>query len=200
MSCNSEAFVHIVESPVSSVLTATGEEAIVVGQGDIQMSGIGGVAAILQGVLYVPSFKTSLLSVSSIFDSGGHIQYQPGGNLVEIFSKASATPVLMSERVGDLWKVSNKIIKSTITTIYDSVHLSSPAALVSRGEKLEDTKATLEDWHARLGHLGWRQLRKMFTKDMVKGAQVTDLGLSTDKNICPACLEGKMSEASFPSV
>ena len=73
MSCIKESFSFLSDSPVASVMTATGEEARVIGQGSVELLGIEGVKVTLQNVLYVPSFKTSLLSVSSVFDSGGYI-------------------------------------------------------------------------------------------------------------------------------
>ena len=180
-----------------SVRTATGEEARVIGQGHVEVLGPGGSPVVLKDVLYVPSFKTSLIFVSSAFDSGGHIQYIEGGQLVNIYCATSDVPVLQAEREGDLWSISTKILKSAFVS--SDVCATSPVALVSRGERLQETKATLEDWHCRLGHLGWRQLRKMFSKDMVRGAEVTDLGLTTDKRVCAACLEGKMTESPFAS-
>ena len=96
MSCNVDSFDFIEPSPVPSVRTATGEVAKVEGQGTIVFKGINGTPIRMHNVLYIPSFTNSLLSISSIFDSGGHVQYMTGGNLVEIFSEASELPVLLA--------------------------------------------------------------------------------------------------------
>lgn len=132
-----------------TVRTATGEEAEVVCEGEMQIQGEGGSPIVLQNVLYVPLFTTSLLSVSKIFESGGHIKYVEGGKKVQVFSATSNLPVLVAEKDEGLWRVSNKTIK-----IHFSDVEPEGVALVSRGETLETSKATLEDWHCRLGHLG----------------------------------------------
>ena len=177
MSCTNIGLKNQRIPSVHTILTATGEEAKVVSEGEMHMLGLDGSPVILHNVLYVPTFTSSLLSVSSIFDSGGHIRYTDGGQQVEIFSKSCSTPVLVAEREQDLWRVSKKNIKMHPVS---SEFVSKGAALVSRGETLEMSKATLEEWHCRLGHLGWRTLRKIFNKDLVRGAEATDLRTSTD--------------------
>ncbi|GJW73022.1 zinc finger, CCHC-type containing protein [Tanacetum coccineum] len=49
-------------------------------------------------------------------------------------------------------------------------------------------------WHARLGHLNFRSLKSMTTKNLVKG--IPSIKHSTD--ICDICLIGKHARAPFP--
>ena len=200
MSYDERHFICMSDPTVRTVVTATAEVATVMGQGSVRVTGCDGVPVVLTDVLYVPSFTSCLISVSRIFSAGGHVQYARDGQTVSIFSRTSTLPVLIAKRSEDLWKVrmfypsegASETSHTTVTTL-------SPAALSTRGERLEDSVATLDVWHERLGHLGWSQLRRIFSHDMVRGASVSDLGSASDKHECFTCLEGKMTELPFPT-
>ena len=193
-------------SAVQQVWLADDSVVLVVGQGDIVIHGLGEPVTI-RDVLYIPSLTVPLLSVPAVFDHGGSVRFTPES--VDLFSsRSSRVPVLTGHRAGTGWRLT---VRPLLRPSPQSLPTQTPADLclicsdvklccdgcasAVRGADTASSKGTWSLWHSRLGHLGWQQLKRVLSSDMVKGTQVTDRFPSSP--LCDGCLEGKMHEHPF---
>jgi transposase InsO family protein len=131
----------------------------------------------LQNVLYVPEIQNNLLSVSKMTD----------WNIRVIFEKDKARAVnnkgeivLRAKKIGNLYVLQNLISNLHVTR--DRVGMSCE-------------KENSMVWHFRLGHLNFKDVKKLKDDEMVR-----DLSLGKmDKEItCETCIKGKQTRLPFP--
>jgi ribonuclease HI len=61
-------------------------------------------------------------------------------------------------------------------------------------------KPTAAVWHSRMGHVGYDNLSKMISQDMVTGIDISTADIAASKlQACEACEKGKMTRKPFPS-
>ena len=68
------------------------------------------------------------------------------------------------------------------------VNLTSPVCLMT---KMDETALL---WHARYGHLNFRSLRELGTKEMVEGIPL----IRCAEQVCNGCALGKQHRTPFP--
>ncbi|KAH9846990.1 hypothetical protein C2E23DRAFT_714969, partial [Lenzites betulinus] len=48
-----------------------------------------------------------------------------------------------------------------------------------------------------LGHLNYRSIRTLVQKGLIRGVKLSKAELESEPPLCPACMHGKMTRASF---
>jgi len=124
---------------------------------------------VLNNVLFIPELAENLLSVRRAASLGFNFHF--GGNSVRVFSP---TRELICEG-----NVRNGLFKLNLVSQRDG----------EQGMLAQRSTANL--WHSRYGHLGAQNLKKLQTKEMVKGLEGIDL---THHSQCEVCAEGKQSQ------
>jgi len=132
-------------------------------------------------MLYVPDFRTNLISVSRITDKGHSV----------IFDKDQASVidnvVLIAERVNGLYYVRGR---------NDECRAVTESDVTTRVQKPKINP--LEDWHVRLGHLNLQSLREAMKSGAIRGISIKDVSDISKDFTCEVCLQGKMSRRPFP--
>lgn len=157
-------FSSIHASTVDSVRLADDSCVPVMGEGDIVVEGTHG-QVVLRDVLYVPNLGTCLLSVPAVYDHGGRMTLQAQAAL--IYSKARGAAVLRAGREGRSWVLRAPALSSSSPPEASCLfcHEACPYAGAVQGAGTEINTAPWQVWHARLGHVGLGDLRRMQAKD-----------------------------------
>jgi len=80
-------------------------------------------------------------------------------------------------------------VKRSGSRLYTSVlTMDAPACLLTQGDDVTWR------WHARMGHLHFRALRAMSTKQLMRGMPMID----RVEEFCDGCALGKQHRAAFP--
>lgn len=143
----------------------------------------------IRDVLYVPSFKITLISCSKLDKSGYHVSF--GGGKCRILKGSKA--LLKGSRKRGLYELDvqpedfSPKASSRATVRPDSAERSAHTA-TSKGETVD-----INIMHRRLGHLNFRSLKRMVSQKLL----VT--GLSGQPAFCEACVMGKMKKLPFSS-
>ena len=186
----------------------------VLGQGTVVVHGPTGPVCI-NNVLYVPALSFPLLSVPAVYNHGGRVEFSATD--VSLFSSSSpSTPVLVGRRDGNTWILPLQVFRSPLSPLPSSAAPASPCldcdgrtdclcqtgtvcpngcALAVHGADPNQATGSWELWHSRLAHLGWHQLRRLLSSDLVTGTQAT--GRFPPAPECDTCLEGKMHRHPF---
>lgn len=133
----------------------------------------------LRRVLYIPGFTANLISIKEAKKCGATFEMHSGGCTI----KMDGSPMLEA-----------KDAPNGLSYIYSASTSDLPRHYVSLPVITKDTP---ELWHTRLGHLGYDNLKKLLSGDMVEGPQISfnpaDLGP------CEPCLVGKSTRQPFPT-
>ncbi|KAL7290151.1 hypothetical protein TKK_0015865 [Trichogramma kaykai] len=126
----------------------------------------------LKDTLYVPDLRTNLVSVAKTVDAGFKVTFDKDCAVVldhdgEIQAQA--------DRIGDLY-------------FFNDAEVSHGIAAFSK------TKVSMNEWHARLGHLNSKDLKTMFAKKHAEG--VDDVQIE-DIDQCSTCAAAKMTREPF---
>lgn len=124
----------------------------------------------MENVLYVPTARRNLFSVTSALDRG--MSFNSSKNGCE-FTKDGIVKA-RGVRVGQLFKMAIRV-KTPETSCIKEVNLSS--------------KDSLQIWHERLSHQNVRHVKKFLEKH--------DIHYADDSQFCRACAEGKQHRNSF---
>lgn len=130
----------------------------------------------LEDALLVPDLRTNLLSVSKITDRGFKV----------IFDEKSARVI---DRQG-----ATELEASRIDRLYymqENKRECQSAAVVDG----KSSRAPVEDWHRRMGHLNLKDLSTSYHNRTVLGMDIVD---SERDFKCEVCARGKMTRSSFP--
>lgn len=149
------------------------------GKGVVKIT-LNGVSYVINDVYYVPELKNNLLSVGQLQERGLDVLFKGGGD-----------------------RKTCCIFHPTRGKIAESV-MSSNRMFILLGEPNEKTKEErclqinvsdkAELWHHRYGHLSYKGLHTLCSKDMVVG--LPDIG--DVKVTCEACVKGKHHRVPFP--
>ena len=157
---------------------------------------------IIRNAYYVPELSGNLISVSYLTKRGYQVNFGNDGcrildsagtlcgkaNEIESLYILKATPVIPERAY-----ISHSLGEISEDTDLDPDILQS--AYVAR-----HSKANLNTWHRRLGHIASDSVKRLYQKHMVKGMEITDLRNHTYKEICVPCLQGKHSRDAIPKV
>ena len=153
-------------------------------QGETMTANVSGVVegekVILKDVSYVPNLTRNLLSVNAVTNNGG----------VVVFDSKSVKILPQEEIYIDDDKVVLEGIK-TETGLYE-VDLSD-----NTSEALLVQKQEIEDWHQKLGHLNYSDLKKV--PELCNGVPQSLTKFKSDQ-ICESCEIGKKTRKPFNSV
>ena len=128
----------------------------------------------LSEVYYIPSLRSNIISVGQLDEGGCRIGIEDGIMTIQ-----------------DLGRRILARVKWTASRLYTGVlSIDSPACLLTK------TEDVTWRWHARMGHLHFRALRAMSSKEMVRGMPLID----RMEEYCDGCALGKQHRAPFPQV
>jgi transposase InsO family protein len=198
MSPVSGDFDKLVPSELKSVYLADDSVVPVIGKGDVYVKGVQGIT-VVKDVQFVPALSGRLLSLSTIYDRGGRVDFD--AETVSIYPKDSKHPVLIGTKDRSAWTVDAEVISDVLP--FDKPSGSqcllcsgeSPKAAAIQGSGPANLRAPWDVWHSRLGHVGLQQLKRMAKQKLVSGLEL--LGDVPEHHDCSACLEGKMQNLPF---
>lgn len=126
----------------------------------------------LTNVFYIPSLRSNIISVGQLDEGGCAIGIESGVMTI----RDPARRVLAR-------------VKRSASRLYTGVlSIDSPVCLLTQGDDVTWR------WHARMGHLHFRALRAMASKQLVRGMPVID----RVEEYCDGCALGKQHRAPFP--
>lgn len=140
----------------------------------------GGVVrpVLLHEVHHVPGLDRNLLSVAELSEH----------NVTTVFGSAECSlknqrgeVIAAAERQGKLWILNGETMDAD----------TDAAAMF-----VQVPKATLQQWHDRLGHLNFQDLLRMYSKGLTKDMEV----VSKKLRFCLSCAEAKQTKSKQPTV
>jgi GAG-pre-integrase domain len=152
---------------------------------------------ILHNVLHVPDLHGNLLSMNHLTSHSTNVLFN-GGNC---FIRDGEDIVCKGQRANDLYVMDMTMsapISAHIATVEvfpdedDDVPLPDVTALAACPST---SKADVDTWHHRLGHLNVDAVLHMSRKGMVKGMEITGKAKSTSP--CEPCLVGKQARTKI---
>ena len=144
------------------------------GMGNVRVILNNGKAALIQNVWYVPGMKSNLMSVGQLIEKGFSVTMKD--NLLKLYDRNQK--LIMESEQGR-----NRTFKVNVKTA-DSECLS--ATSVEKDSEL---------WHRRFGHLNFRSLGHLKSKNLVHGIPT----IKKPEKSCKVCMEGKQPRLSFAS-
>src|SRR5215813_10603297 len=134
----------------------------------------------LNNVLYIPSFRRNLISISKLLDDGYSISFN--NNLVIISRNGLTISIGNSEN--NLY-VLRPLTHSTLLNT-EMFKVEKPK---TKRQKISQDDTYL--WHLRLGHISLDRIDRL-----IKDGALSQLKLGT-LPVCKSCLEGKMTKRPF---
>jgi transposase InsO family protein len=129
----------------------------------------------ISNVLHVPGFDHHLLSVGALMQKGATVTF--GLNKATVWLKNE--PLFWARFVDNTWRV--PVTKPTSTAL------------------AAQTLETPELWHRRYGHLGYDNLAKLVSNDMVEGIKLDAATLqAAGTKVCESCELSKQPRTPFP--
>ena len=167
-------FATLDETVQGTVKFGDGSHVAICGRGSVVFRGHSGKQRALSEVYFIPSLRSNIISVEQLDEGGCKIQI--GEGLMTILDAGRG----MLARVR---RSSCRLYTAVLT-------IDTRACLLSQGE--DQTWR----WHARMGHLHFRALKTMSSKQMVRGMPPID----HVQEYCDGCALGKQHRAPFPQV
>ena len=165
-------FATLDETVHGTVKFGDGSHVAIRGRGTVVFRTQGGEQRALADVFFIPSLQSNIISVGQLDEGGCDIGIKHG------FMTIRDPAERMLARV-----------KRTGSRLYTGVlTIDTPTCLLAQGDSMPWR------WHARMGHLHFRALRTMSTKQLVRGMPVID----RVEEYCDACALGKQHRAPFP--
>lgn len=132
----------------------------------------GGVAY-MDDVLYVPTMKSKLLSLWQLLEKGYTMSMHQ--NHIEVF---------------DNWQC--LVIKALLTK-NRTFKVNINAAAIQCLPSVNDVEEESWIWHYRFGHLNFKSLSLLSSKELIKGVPLINI----PKKICEGCAMGKRTRLKF---
>ena len=166
------------------IVVGNGAEVEAVAEGNVLLleSDYLGRRLVLCNVLYIPEFAANIISIKEAKKSGASFEMHAGGCTI----KMDGHTIIEAE------DGPNGITYLESATL--GSNFNQPRGL-SLSAAVKDPQAEL--WHARLGHLGYKNVQKLLAGDMVNGPKIS-FDPSTVKP-CEPCLIGKSTRQPFPT-
>jgi hypothetical protein len=153
--CNDKAAFTDIKRLPKPIQIRIGDNSTVpaVGIGTVQLLASKNRKIQLTGVLYVPTIRTNLLSVSKLTDKGYDVRFSKDGQAIIQKDKSITTAYKK-----------NSMYQVKVSTCF---LLASKPTIQSRKRK---PRFSIELWHDRLGHLNFTDIRKL--SDMATGIRI----------------------------
>jgi hypothetical protein len=172
MTANRDWLTNFDPSKKSSIKLANSSKVAAQGTGNIVVRGNNGVKVIIRDVFYVPEMNCNLLSIGQLAEKGFSVAIE--GDSLKLFD---------SEK--DL------VLKSTLSQNRTyKWSMTSDKMMCMTANISEDVD---ELWHKRYGHLNFRSLSDLNSKNLVHGLPK----ISVKSPICEICVKSKQSRLSF---
>ena len=173
VSGNKDWFADIDESFRHTVKLDNNTRMVVMGKGNVRLH-VNGITNVISNVYCVPDLKNNLLSLGQLQGKGLTILIEHGRCRVHHPECGQIMEIKMS---------SNRMC-------------SVIATLMPRNSTCLQLESTDEShlWHHRFGHFNYNGLKILSSKKMVNGLPF----ISTPKELCVQCLEGKQRRNSIP--
>jgi len=151
----------------------------VLGYGSVKIHDDAGIPYEMKHVMHVPASPVNLFSTIKLNQEGGNFLTTP-------------THATLSTNHSTLFttKTYKGIYALTVSPPLNEFHATTQVQRPPIG-------ATIEAWHSRFGHIGFRTLMTMITKNLVHGLHV--IGNMVDKVTCMSCILGKFSKQPYPT-
>lgn len=172
MTGDRHVFSSLDETVHGSVRFGDGSVVAIRGRGSVVFRCQGGEQRALTGVFFIPSLRTNIVSVGQLDEAGCIINIADG--VMAVLDPARRV-------LARIKRARNRLYTGVLT-------IDEPVCLMAQGDD-----ATWR-WHARMGHLHFRALRTMSTKQLVRGMPVID----RMAEYCDGCALGKQHRAPFP--
>lgn len=167
MCCKREMFVNFVEH--AEEISLAGDKTIVAkGKGDVQIENVNGFPIIFQNVLYSPELHMNFISVSRVVEKGLIVKFNSKFASVQ---QADGTVVLRAEKQNNLF-----LTKGSVESLFAATNVN-------------------QLWHNRFGHLNYKSLCEMSSKEMVVGL---NLRRTLQPAQCRTCMLSKIHVNPFP--
>lgn len=173
MTGNKEFFSELNERVTGKVRFGDDSCVTIEGKGSILFTTKTGEHRILTEVYYIPSLRSNIISLGQLTETGCKVVMED--DVLLVYDKARTLMMKVFREINRMYKI--KLV------------VGSPVCLLS---KLDDV-AWL--WHARLGHLNFDSMRRIGSKNMVRGMPV----VNHPSNICDCCLIGKQTQKPYPT-
>ena len=154
-----------------SLRVADGTEVEVEGIGNIALELNSGFNLQLDDVLYVPSLKRNLISVSALDDSG-HVSIFGSNKCIIKFNNIR---VGLASRQGKLYMLS--LDDNPVMNVYDNSH---------KRKRFDETLLKL--WHYRLGHISKGRMERLIKEEILPPL------VFSDSEQCIDCIKGKFTK------
>ncbi|CAJ2628037.1 unnamed protein product [Trifolium pratense] len=156
----------------SSIKLADGRKLAAEGIGNIVIKSKKGGKVIISEVLYVPGMNCNLLSLGQLVQRGFSVSMED--NALKLFDKMKNLILMCSLS-------NNRTYKCRISSV-DMMCMSTTV--------IDEIEAL---WHKRYGHLNYRSLSDLNSKELVYGLPK----FKTKKSICEICVKSKHSRKPF---
>ena len=172
MTGDRQAFASLDETVHGTVKFGDGSVVSIRGRGTVIFLCNNGDQRALTGVFFIPSLRSNIISVGQLDEAGCSINIEHG---VMVIRDPSRRMMARIKRSG------SRLYTGVLT-------IDSPACLLAQGDDASWR------WHARMGHLHFRALRTMSSKQLVRGMPYID----RVEEYCDGCSLGKQHRAPFP--
>jgi Reverse transcriptase (RNA-dependent DNA polymerase)/Pol polyprotein, beta-barrel domain/gag-polypeptide of LTR copia-type/GAG-pre-integrase domain len=148
------------------------------------------ISGVFQSVLHVPDLNGNLLSVRQLGRSGCSTQFTAN----ECIIRNSENEVVgLAPIDGNLYTLQVSVYAEERVCI-STVNTSSQYGLAIGSLS---SRASIEIWHRRLGHIHYDSIRHMVNKDLVRGMEIPP-DSKEPSAICSPCVEGKHVRTPIP--
>ena len=172
MTAHREWLTNFDASKKTSIKLADNRKLALEGSGNIVMRSNFGGKVIIEDVFYVPDMKCNLMSIGQLVEKGFSVSME--GESLKLFDPKKKL-----------------VLKSTLSKNRTyRCNISSDKMMCMSATIIEDAEAL---WHLRYGHLNFRSLSELSSKDLVHGLPK----LSVKKSICEICMKSKQSRLPF---
>jgi len=174
MTAHRECLINFDASKKTSIKLADNRKLASEGSGNIVMRSNFGCKVIIEDVFYVPKMKCNLMSIGQLVEKGFSVSME--GESSKLFDARK-----------------NLVLKSALSKNRTyRCNISSDKRMCMSATISEDAEAL---WYLRYGHLNFRSLSELNSKDLVYGLPK----LNVKKPICEICVKSNQSRLPFVS-
>jgi len=152
MTGNRDALASLDESVHGAVRFGDGSTVQIQGIGVVTIAGKNGEHRVLTEVYFIPTLRCNIVSLGQLEEAGCHVEIDNG--VLKVFERRQAA----QQQFGVLIRAVRRNMLYVL-----KLNLTVPVCLLSKMEEM----AWL--WHARYGHLNFRALKDLASKQMVEG-------------------------------
>ncbi|KAF5371869.1 hypothetical protein D9615_009522 [Tricholomella constricta] len=134
-----------------------------------------------ENAIHAPDLTHNLISIGCISARGCTVTFTKDG---ASFIDPSGSPFMHGEAVGTMYKI-------------NFVPTSQPSALLTHPTRSNNSPASLETWHRRLGHISEATVLAMLRQSLVRGM---DMVKKSSSGRCEDCIMGKHARRPFDAV